>query len=67
MYQAIVVACMIANPQICVTFEGQQWFDIERTCKVRALKMASDVHRYYKGYKPITFNCRPLGKGQLSR
>jgi hypothetical protein len=39
MYQAIVVACMIANPQICVTFEGQQWFDIEREFKVRALKI----------------------------
>ena len=47
MYQAIVIACMMADPNICITFEGQQWFDVERTCKYRALQMASDVHRYY--------------------
>tara|TARA_R110002072_G_scaffold296620_1_gene468656 strand:+ start:680 stop:883 length:204 start_codon:yes stop_codon:yes gene_type:complete len=67
MYQAIVVACMMSNMEICVTFEGQQWFDIERTCKVRALGMASDVHKYYKGYKPVSYRCRALPKGQLSR
>jgi len=67
MYQAIVIACMVSNPQICVTFEGQQWFDIERECKVRALKMASDVHKYYKGYKAIRYNCRALPNGILSR
>ena len=58
MYQAIVIACMVSNPQICVTFEGQQWFDIERECKVRALEMASDVHNYDKGDKAIRYHCR---------
>jgi predicted peroxiredoxin len=67
MYQAIVVACMIANVKICVTFEGQQWFDTERACKVRALDMASDVHEYYKGYKAVKYNCRALPNGILSK
>lgn len=67
MYQAIVIACMVANPQICVTFEGQQWFEIERVCKSRALQMASDVHKHYKGYKAIRYNCRGLPQGQLSK
>ena len=67
MYQAIVVACMIANPQICVTFEGQQWFDLERRCKSRALNMASDVHRYYKGSKPVSWNCGFLPGGVLTK
>jgi hypothetical protein len=65
MYQAIVIACMITSPQTCVTFEGQQWFDVERTCKYRALQMASDVHRYYKGYKPVSWKCVYLPKGKL--
>ena len=64
MYQAIVIACMIANPTICVTFEGQQWFDLERRCKSRALNMASDVHSTTKatslflgiaGFCPVGF------------
>lgn len=67
MYQAIVVACMITNMEICITFEGQQWFEIERTCKVRALDMASDVHKYYKGYKAVKYNCRALPNGILSK
>ena len=67
MYQAIVIACMIANQQICITFEGQQWFDTEMLCKSRALKMAEDVHKYYKGYKAINYNCRALPKGHLSK
>lgn len=67
MYQAIVIACMMAEPSVCITFEGQQWFDLERTCKSRALNMASDVHRYYKGYKPTSYKCRFLPNGALTK
>jgi len=67
MYQAIVIACMVTTPQVCVTFEGQQWFNTEALCKNRALRMAEDVHIYYKGYKPTSYKCRFLPNGALTR
>ena len=67
MYQALVVACFVANMQQCITLEDQGWYESERRCKVRALKMASDVHKYMKSHKAVSWQCRALPEGMLTK
>tara|TARA_Y100001973_G_C5192166_1_gene331702 strand:+ start:681 stop:884 length:204 start_codon:yes stop_codon:yes gene_type:complete len=67
MYQALVVACQIASMEICITFEDQNWFQTEKQCIARALEMGKDVHKHMKIYKAVSYRCRPLPKGELSR
>jgi hypothetical protein len=67
MWQALVTACFIANMQQCIVLEGQQWFETEARCKVRALEMAGDVNRYMRSHKPVRYECRKLAGGMLTR
>jgi hypothetical protein len=67
MYQALVVACYMANMNICVTLEDQHWFERERECRSRAFKMATDVHKYMRSHKPVSWTCRALPEGVLTK
>ena len=67
MYQALVVVCFVANIQQCVTLEDQHWFETKTECRVRAFEMASDVHKYMKSHKPVSWSCRVLPEGMLTK
>lgn len=67
MWQAFVTVCFIANLDQCVTLESQQWFQTELSCKRRALTMAEDVHRYMKSHKPVSYQCKKLREGMLTK
>ena len=67
MYQALVVACFVANMQQCVTLEDQGWHETETRCRARAFEMANDVHKYMKSHKPVSWQCRVLPEGMLTK
>ncbi len=67
MWQAIVTVCFIEVMSQCVVLESQQWFETERRCNARAFKMAEDVHVYMKSHKPVSYKCRKLKKGMLTK
>jgi hypothetical protein len=66
-WQAIVVACYLANPSLCVELEDQSWYPTQEKCQVRAFKMAEDVHKYMKTHKAKSWRCRPMPKGKLTQ
>jgi len=67
MWQALVTVCFIEAMTQCVVLESQQWFETEGRCRVRALEMAGDVHKYMKSHKPTKYKCRKLAGGMLTR
>tara|TARA_R100000234_G_scaffold39298_1_gene23405 strand:+ start:6121 stop:6336 length:216 start_codon:yes stop_codon:yes gene_type:complete len=71
MYQAIVVACLIGSnilqKEQCTSLEAQKWQGTESACQSHALFLAEKVHIYMKGYKPVSWSCKALPKGVLSK
>lgn len=68
MFKAIVVACSIINPNYCVVLQNAQYpviYETYEECKVRALKMAGDVHIYMKKFKPTRWKCEKIQEGRL--
>lgn len=68
MFQALVLACMVANMGQCYELEDQRGpYETYERCEKRAYEMARVVHIYMKGYKPVSWQCRPLPKGILTK
>lgn len=71
MYQAILVVCLIGASDIqreqCTTLEAQKWHDTETACQSHALVLAERVHVHMRGYKPVSWRCKAMPKGVLSR
>jgi len=69
MWQAFVTVCYIANMTECVVLENQRFENqhSEAACKARAFQMASQVHKYMKSHKPVSYQCKKLPKGMLTQ
>lgn len=67
MYIALVVACLISDPNQCVGLEDQRGpYSTYERCEARALEMSQAVHVWMAGFKPRYWQCKPVKKGQLS-
>jgi hypothetical protein len=56
------------NINYCVTLEDQLGpYENKERCEARAFEMSRDVHKHMKGYKPVSWNCRGLPRGRLTR
>ena len=67
MYLALVMICMIGQPNYCQILEDQRGpYETYERCKTRALEMSRDVNEYMPGFKPMRWKCRGVGKGQLT-
>ena len=57
MFKALVVACAIANPKMCVTFEDTMYkLDTEQQCMARVYEMRKDIAENLKHMKAIMVN-----------
>lgn len=67
MFQALVLVCMIYQPDDCLMLEDQRGpYKTYEQCEARAYEMSRAVHKHMRRYKPISWNCVPLPKGKLS-
>ena len=67
MFQALVLACMVLQPDQCLQLEDQRGpYKTYERCEARVYEMSRVVHIYLKGYKPVSWKCVPLPKGKLS-
>jgi hypothetical protein len=67
MFKAVVIACAIADPTSCITFEDYRGpWATERQCKERAMEMGRDIGEMIYGMQPKMWRCQALKKGMLS-
>jgi hypothetical protein len=67
MYMALVLACLISDPNQCLVLEDQRGpYKTYERCEARALEMSQAIHLTMSGFKPYQWKCKPVAKGQLS-
>jgi len=67
MYMALVLACLISDPNQCVVLEDQRGpYQTYERCKSRAFEMSQAIHINMSGFKPYQWKCKPISNGQLS-
>lgn len=67
MFQAIVVACFIADPTVCVEFHNTRHpINTPQQCESRAMEMARDINEMTHEFMAKQWRCYPLKKGQLT-
>tara|TARA_Y100001973_G_C4954212_1_gene211756 strand:+ start:341 stop:553 length:213 start_codon:yes stop_codon:yes gene_type:complete len=67
MYIALVMICMMGNPNYCQILEDQRGpYKTYERCQDRAMEMARDVSEYMPSFKPVRWKCKGVGKGQLT-
>ncbi len=67
MFKALVVACAIANPKMCITFEDTMYkLDTEQQCIERVYEMRKDIAQELKDMKAIMYKCIQLRKGKFT-
>lgn len=66
MFKALVIACSIANPQMCITFEDTlKKLETEEQCVERVYEMRADISQL-EDMKAIMYKCVPLRKGRFT-
>ena len=67
MFIALVMACLANNPDYCKILEDQQGpYETRKECKMRALEISRDIHRYWPLYKPVRFKCKSVSNSALT-
>jgi len=67
MYMALVLACLISDPNQCLVLEDQRGpYKTYERCEARALEMSQAIHISMSGFKPRQWKCKSVVKGQLS-
>jgi len=67
MFKAVVIACAIADPTACITFEDYRGpWPTQRQCEQRAMEMGRDIGEMVHGMQPKMWRCQTLKKGMLS-
>ena len=66
-FQAIVIACSIADLTQCVEFHNARHpLKTREACEERAMQMANDINRITFDLKAIQWRCFQLKKGALT-
>ena len=67
MFVALVMACLVSDPDYCKILEDQQGpYETRKECEMRALEISRDIHRYWPLYKPVQFKCKSIPNGRLT-
>lgn len=67
MFIALVMACLVNDPDYCKILEDQQGpYETRKECKIRAIEMSRDVHRHMPFYKPVQFKCKSVSNSALT-
>lgn len=67
MFKALVVACAIANPKICITFEDTMYkLNTEEQCMARVYEMRKDISENLTHMKAMMYKCIKLTKGKFT-
>ncbi len=67
MFKALVIACAIVNPQMCVTFEDTiEKLETEKQCIERVYEMREDISQEMPHLKPMKYKCIALPKGRFT-
>ena len=67
MFKALVIACSIMNPKMCITFEDiENKLETEEHCISRVYEMREDIAQAMPHLKPMTYKCVQLNKGRFT-
>jgi len=67
MFKLLVIACAIADPKMCITFEDTlKKLETEQQCIERAYEIRKDIVEELKHMKPIVYKCIELQKGKFT-
>lgn len=67
MFKAIVLACAIANPELCIEFHDTRGpYETREECKARAMEMSRDVGDDLPYLMPTKWRCQALKEGMLT-
>jgi len=67
MFKLLVIACAIADPKMCITFEDTlKKLETEQQCIERAYEMRRDIVAELEDMKPIVYKCIELQKGKFT-
>lgn len=67
MFKLLVIACAIADPKMCITFEDTlKKLETEQQCIERAYEMRRDIVAELEDLKPIVYKCIELQKGKFT-
>lgn len=67
MFKALVIACALMNPKICITFEDvRDKLETEEQCIERVYQMRDDISQQMPHLKPMTYKCVQLNKGKFT-
>jgi len=66
MFKLLVIACAIADPKMCITFEDTlKKLETEQQCIERAYQMRRDIVEQLD-MKPMVYKCIELQKGKFT-
>ena len=66
MFKALVLACLVSNPEQCIEFENARHpLTTYEQCKARAMEMGNDINRM-TSFKAISWKCLPMKQGRLT-
>jgi len=67
MFKLLVIACAIADPKMCITFEDTlKKLETEQQCIERAYEMRRDIVAELEDLKPMVYKCIELQKGKFT-
>ena len=67
MFKLLVIACAIADPKMCITFEDTlKKLETEQQCIERAYEMRKDIVAELEDMKPMVYKCIELQKGKFT-
>ena len=67
MFKLLVIACAIADPKMCITFEDTlKKLETEQQCIERAYEIRRDIVAELEDMKPMVYKCIELQKGKFT-
>lgn len=66
MFQAVVLACLIAQPDVCIEFvNARHPLRSVKECEERVFEMANSIAKRLPDYQAVAYKCTPLKDGKL--
>jgi len=67
MFKALVIACAMMNPEMCITFEDvRDKLETKEQCIDRVYQMREHISQQMPHLKPMIYKCVQLNKGRFT-
>lgn len=67
MFQAIVIACALSDPSVCMKLENSRFpLETRKACEARAMQMANDVDKLISDMRAVRWRCYKLKQGSFT-